>query len=350
MALPSSFSGLIVRQWGKAEIASLPAFPLGEYDAACRILACSICAATDTHLVDGTFPRQWCAKPPFVLGHESAGRVVEIGPKVRNFKIGQMVVRPMWMPENFTYEGIGASWGGFSTWGIVRDTHACAQDHGQPLEGQWLASASLPDMPARDATLFVTWRDAMGCLLSLDVRKGQRVAVFGSGGNGLSFVRFASLMGAQVVMVGSPTRFDLAERLGALACIDYRDAKKVPLAVKDVFQGHGADIAIEAAGNSAGVPQLVASLADHGKIFLFGLPNDLSFPGNFFDGPEQYTIVKKLHDTESVGHAAVLQYYLDGKLNPVDFCNGEVPFEKFQEAFAAIRRKEAIKLTLTMPA
>lgn len=189
----------------------------------------------------------------------------------------------------------------------------------------------------------------MGCLLSLDVEQGQRVAVFGSGGNGLSFVRFASLLGARVVMVGGPRRFDLAERLGARACIDYRDTKKVSLAVKDAFQGHGADVAIEAAGNSNAAPLLVASLAEKGKIFLFGLPNDLSFPGNFFDGPEQYTIVKKLHDTESVGHAAVLQFYLDGQLNPADFCNGEVPFENFQEAFAAIRRKEVLKLTLTMP-
>src|SRR5215831_12579558 len=80
-AMPEQFPAAIVRERGKPlQIVNIPRLPLDEYDAIVRVQACSICAATDTHLVDGEFPRAWCAEPPFVIGHESAGKVVSIGP------------------------------------------------------------------------------------------------------------------------------------------------------------------------------------------------------------------------------------------------------------------------------
>jgi len=108
-AMPERFPAAVVRDWGKLEIADIPAFPTGPYDAVCRIEACSICAATDSHLVEGSFPRAWCSKLPFVLGHESAGHVIAVGEKVRNFRVGQLVVRPMWLPDGLHHAGIGSA-------------------------------------------------------------------------------------------------------------------------------------------------------------------------------------------------------------------------------------------------
>ncbi len=334
--MPQRFPAAVVSDWGKLEISDIPAFPLGPYDAVCRIEACSICAGTDTHLIAGTFPRAWCAKPPFVLGHESAGRVVAVGPEVRNFKPGQLVVRPGWVPEGFAYQGIGSSWGGFSTWGIVRDTP----------DRWWRNSLPVPDMPARDATLFVTWRDTLSCLMQLGAKPGQRIAVFGTGGNGLSFTRFARLIGADVVIVGNPARFDRATRLGAMACADYR-GEKVAQVVKDAFGGVGADIVIEAAGSASRLPQMLECLAEGGKLFLFGIPGDLQYPANLFHGPSHYSVVKKTAD-EWQSHEQVLTYYRNGQIKPDDFCDGELPLDRITDGFTAIRRKEAIKLTIRM--
>ena len=345
--MPPKFPAAVVRDWGKLEITDIPAFPLGPYDAVCRIEACSVCAATDSHLVEGAFPRAWTSKLPFVLGHESAGHLVAVGPKVRNLKVGQLVVRPMWMPDGGTHGGFGSSWGGFSTWGIARDTWAEAEDTGNPTSYWWRNSLPLPEMPVRDATLFVTWRDTMSCLLQLGVKAGQRIAVFGTGGNGLSFTRFAHLNGAQVVVVGNPSRFALATRLGAKACVDYRGGDKVAPAVKDAFGGAGADLIIEAVGTAGHVPQMLASLAEGGQLFLFGVPGDLQFPGNLYQGPGRYTIVKKSAD-EWQSHGQVLTYYLSGQIKPEDFTDGEVPLAKINDGFAAIKRKEAIKITVNM--
>jgi len=342
--MPEKFPAAVVSDWGKLEIRDIPSFPLGPYDAVCRIGACSICAATDTHLVDGAFPREWTPKLPFVLGHESAGRVVSVGPKVRKFKVGQLVVRPMWAPDGHSYQGLGSSWGGFSTWGIVRDIWAQAEDTGQPIDKTWQNSLPLPDMPACDATLFVTWRDTLACLMQLGVQPGQRIAVFGTGGNGLAFTRFARLTGAQVVSVGNPMRFERAMRLDANACVDYRD-RAMTQAVKDAFDGASADIVIEAVGNAGHLPQMLGCLAEGGRLFLFGIPGDLKYPVNLFHGPSQYTIVKKSVD-EWQAHEQVLTYYRNGEIKPVDFCDGELPLEKINDGFTAIRRKDAIKLTI----
>ena len=61
---------------------------------------------------------------PTVLGHESAGRVVQIGEKVKAYKIGDMVVRAS-LPSTDKY---ASSWGGFSEYGLVTDAKAMEAD------------------------------------------------------------------------------------------------------------------------------------------------------------------------------------------------------------------------------
>lgn len=346
--MPLAFPAAVVREWGKLEVADVPAFPAGPYDAVCRIEACSICAATDTHLVEGSFPAAWCSPPPFVLGHESAGHVAAVGAKVRNFKVGQLVVRPLWLPDAPRFGELGSAWGGFASWGIVRDTHALAEDTGRPTDYFWRSSQTLPEMPVRDATLFVTWRDTLSCLLQLGVKPGDRLVVFGSGGNGLSFVRCAALLGAKAVMVGSPSRESRALRLGALAFVDYHLNERVPPAVRESFSGNGASLVIEAVGDARPLPQMLACLDHDGALFLFGIPGDLKYAGDLMAGPAQYRIVKKTCE-EWQSHELVLRHYLNGELDPNDFCDATMPLSRIQEAFALVRRREASKITLLMP-
>lgn len=346
--MPSHFPAAVVREYGKVGITDIPAFPLGPYDAVVRMLACATCAATDSHLIEGTFPRAWCAAPPFVLGHESVGRVVAVGPKVQTFRVGQMVVRAGWLPDGFAHGEFGSSWGGFSTWGVVRDSRMIPPEKRTPMDNLWLEALPVPEMPPRDATMFTTWRDAMSCLQQLEVKSGQRLAVFGTGANGLAFLRFATLLGARVVMVGNPSRFARAQKLGAVACVDYRAGAKVAEAVKEAFGGEAADVVIEAVGSRQPLEACMACLARGGRLFLFGIPSDLQYPLNLYTAPGHYTVVVK-GCAEWQAHGQVLTHYLCGAIKPEDFCDATMPLDKINDAFAAIRGKEAIKITLTMP-
>lgn len=344
LSMPSPFPGAAVTARNRIEIVTLPGFDLGPYDALCRIEACSICAATDSHLVDGSFP--WTPAPPFVLGHESAGTVMALGEKVRNFREGDRVVRPMWAPDEKRLGGYASAWGGFASWGIVRDIRAKAEDEGVKAKGPWMNALPLPPMSACDATLFVTWRDCLSCLNELEAGPGQRIAVWGSGGNGLAFVRFATLLGAKAVLVGNPARFRRAESLGAVACIDYRSEKAMEQ-VKESLGG-GADAVIEAAGTASGLPQMLKSLAEGGKLFLFGLPGDLRYEVNLYGGPSRYSIMKKSSD-EWQSHAQAVGFFQSGQIQADDFCDGELPLDRIREGFEAVAGRQAVKLTVLLP-
>jgi propanol-preferring alcohol dehydrogenase len=55
-----------------------------------RIHACGVCR-TDLHIVDGELAE---AKLPLILGHEIAGRVVQLGEEVENFRVGDRIGVP----------------------------------------------------------------------------------------------------------------------------------------------------------------------------------------------------------------------------------------------------------------
>ena len=59
-------------------------------DAIVRLTASAICG-TDLHMVRGTMTGM---KPGTILGHEGVGTIEEIGPNVRNLKMGDRVVIP----------------------------------------------------------------------------------------------------------------------------------------------------------------------------------------------------------------------------------------------------------------
>ena len=53
-----------------------------------RVGACGVCGS-DLHLVDWELgAERMVARLPFVLGHEPAGEVVEVGARVSDFKVG----------------------------------------------------------------------------------------------------------------------------------------------------------------------------------------------------------------------------------------------------------------------
>jgi len=348
-SMPATFPGAVVTGPGRLELCDLPALEPGPYDCVCRIEACSICAATDTHIIDGSFPAAWLPAVPFVLGHESAGRVTAVGSKVRHFREGQLVVRAMWRPDSERAGGFASAWGGFASWGLVRDIRAMVNDTGCELDHLWADCLPLPDMPPADATLFVTWRDAMACVSQMGIASGQRVAVFGSGGNGLAFTRFASLMGATVVMIGNPARETHARRVGASALIDYRgETDAVAAAVRAVFGGRGAEFVIEAAGVPAAAAQGINCLDDDGTLFLFGITADQVFGADVMAGPARYRVMKK-YTPEYTAHGQVLTHYMTGRINAADFYDGTLPLDQIHEGFDCIRRREAIKIAIEMP-
>jgi S-(hydroxymethyl)glutathione dehydrogenase / alcohol dehydrogenase len=109
-------------------------------------------------------------------------------------------------------------------------------------------------------------------LYSAQVQPGDRVAVFGCGGVGLSVIMGAQLAGAQQIIAIDrvPPKLDLVQQFGATDVIDASQVDVVER-VRDMTAGRGADVTFEAVG----LPQLQADCVEAarpgGKAVLVGL-------------------------------------------------------------------------------
>ena len=182
----------------------------GDYDALCELLYGATCTGTDSHIIKGEFP--FPIDFPAILGHESVGRVVKIGKKVRNYRVGDLVTR---VGAPATKE-IGIAWGGYAEYGLAQDHWAMAAD-GLP-ESAWGANRVNqlvpPSVDPRVAPMFTTWRETLSYVTRMGMGRGASVLVIGSGGNGLSFAAHAVNLGAtRTWLVGSARSADAARAI-----------------------------------------------------------------------------------------------------------------------------------------
>ena len=243
----------VIERPGQLVIREVPDPELGDYDAKCLLLYGATCSGTDQHLLSGRFP--WPVHYPTILGHESVGRVVQLGRRVRNLRIGDMVTRVGARPS----PGLSINWGGFSEYGVARDHWAMCAD-GRP-ETEWkpfrLNQILPPEIDPRVATMFTTWRETLSYLLRMGVRSDARVLVIGSGGVGLSMVAQAASLGAQVVLSGSRGRAKQGFWAGAIECHDYRDSELISLLSAAAPDGY--DFIVDAVGKGRSTGCCVAT-------------------------------------------------------------------------------------------
>jgi len=222
-----------------------------------RIAATGVCHS-DLSLARGTLRQP----VPAVLGHETAGTVVSVGPSVTSVQPGDRVVLVWaapcrecwfcsvgepWLCERSsdaatapyaTVEGQdvypGLSTGGFATETLVSEKAVLPVPDGVPLEHAALVGCAV--------------MTGIGAVLeTARVREGQSVLVVGLGGVGLSAVMGAKLARAgQVIVVDrSPEKLALARSLGATDVLEAGDIAKP---VRALTGGRGADHAFDCVG------------------------------------------------------------------------------------------------------
>lgn len=239
-----------------------------------RIGANGICR-TDWHLWTGDWAfRGLSIEPPFVLGHEFAGIIEEVGSEVREWKKGDRVIYPM-NPGCGDCEQCrdghqhicdlghtlvpGVSfWGAFAEYSMVRyaDENLVRVPDGMSL----LDAASLG---CRYVAAFHAVVD------QANTRGGEWVAVHGCGGMGLSAVQIAVAVGAKVIAVDTSARArEAARKLGATVVIDPRDVK-VTDAIRDLTRG-GVQVSIDALGIAETCLNSVLSLRKRGRHVQIG--------------------------------------------------------------------------------
>jgi propanol-preferring alcohol dehydrogenase len=239
----------------------------GEGELLVRVRAAGICHS-DAHYRAGLSPM---GPLPITLGHEIAGTVERAGPLVRAHAPGDRVC----LHYLLTCGTCGPCRNGRETF-CVRGAML-----GHHVDGGFAEAITLPARNAvrlpktipfeHGAIMMCSSATALHALRQGRLAPGERVAIFGCGGLGVSAVQLARVLGAAEVYAIDirAEKLALAERLGAVA-VDASGGDPVAR-LADATRGAGIDVALDLVGASAVMRQAVRCLAPRGRAVLVAL-------------------------------------------------------------------------------
>jgi 2-desacetyl-2-hydroxyethyl bacteriochlorophyllide A dehydrogenase len=314
--------------------------PVGEYDVLCETQYGAVCTGTDTHLANFHAPFCYWIKLPAILGHESIGKVIERGAKVRNLKIGDLVTRV----GHPGADGVGSAWGGFAEYTLGRDWQAMKADGIEGWQGHTVNQVLPAGVDAADGAMFITWRETLSYVSRIGAGDGKRVLVLGSGSNGLAMANHAVNLGAsQVVLIGAGARAVEARKVGCTGFVDYKaeDAKSRVLALSP----EGFDIAIDGVGTPATADLALSCVANRGTLGIYGLDDIGAIklcPA--LAGGKTFTVYQGGYD-EGETHDRVCAFVKAGKLDASIWIDTSKAFalDEIGKAFEAAETRSLVK-------
>jgi propanol-preferring alcohol dehydrogenase len=249
----------------------------GEGEVLIKVEASGVCHS-DLHVAEGDWKQfAGITKLPLIVGHEVAGKVVELGPGVRELKPGDRVGVP-WIywtcgECEFCREG---------------NENLCVKQKitGVTVNGGYAefikAPAShatrIPDAVSsvQAAPLFCAGVTVYRAIMQAKPQRGQRLAIFGVGGLGHLAVQVAVHLGLEVSAVDvADDKLALAKSLGATNTFNAAASN----VVKEIRRLGGAHIVLVTSGSKAAYDTAFYCLRPTGTLLAVGLPaNEISFP------------------------------------------------------------------------
>jgi len=251
----------------------------GPLDVIVKIGGAGVCR-TDLHIMEGQWDAAMGTPLPYILGHENAGWVHEIGSAVTNVAVGDTVIlhpTPTCGLCHACRAGddmhcINSSFPGLSTDGgmaeyLLTTARACVKLDPQtrPEDVAALADAGI--------TAYHAVRKAIPLLYP-----GTTCVVIGAGGLGHIGVQcLAALTATRIVVVDrNPDALKLAEQLGAQHTV-VADGRQVD-AVKDLTGGNGAEVVLDFVAEQGAEMDGWNMTAAGGSYFVIGYGGTLEIP------------------------------------------------------------------------
>ena len=337
---------VVVTRPGLVEIADLPEPVPGPYEAKVRTEVASLCNATDAKLVSGHFPG--VDQYPLLLGHESVGIVQAIGKKVRSFNLGDRVVGGLLL--NPPHPDCHSGWGAFSAYSIVVDHQAMVEDGLTTEERGWSEVCEIqrvvpPDIPVEAAVLLNTWREVYGTFTDFGLKAGDDILVFGAGPVGLSFVKFARLLGLNYI--------------GSVEPNTQKRAKAVDMGAQAVFAPDSPDLVdwsqirhrpfdaiVDAVGKEQILNNAMPLIKMGGAICLYGVISSTSITLDKQRGPYNFNLLVHQWPTrchEAAAQEPLCEWIRQDVLCAREFISAEYPVTKIAEALRVAAQGTELK-------
>ena len=227
--------------------------------------AVGICG-TDLHILEGNYN----STPPITLGHEVAGRVVELGSGVKNLKVGDLIT-----VEPHLYCGV-------CLYCQIGYEHMCVEKkaYGVHLDGGMAEFQMIPERIAyklSDETLpsIGALTEPLACVVhSLDRMQplsGLPVLVVGTGPAGSLLVSLLRLQGLHPIITvdTKEDRRNLAMSMGADKAFSSID--EVADNLESLTNGYGFPFVVDAVGHPSILESAIKLTSRRGTILVFGV-------------------------------------------------------------------------------
>jgi len=251
----------------------------GPLDVIVKVGGAGVCR-TDLHIMEGQWDAAMGTPLPYVLGHENAGWVHEVGSAVTNVAVGDTVIlhptptcglcRACRAGDdmhciNSEFPGLSRD-GGMAEY-LLTTARACIKldPQTQPKDVAALADAGI--------TAYHAVRKAIPLLYP-----GTTCVVIGAGGLGhIGIQCLAALTATQIIVVDrSPDALKLAEQLGAHHTV-VADGRHVDT-VKDLTGGAGATVVLDFVAEQGAENDGWAMTGRAGSYFVIGYGGTLTIP------------------------------------------------------------------------
>ncbi len=322
---------------------SVPIPEITTNDVLIKIEKTAICG-TDLHIYNWDQWSQRTIKTPLVTGHEFVGHIVEMGPGVTHYSIGDRV-----------------SGEGHITCGYCRNCragkrHLCHRTEGigvningsfaeymvMPERNLWPVH---PDIPSEIAAFFDPFGNAAHTALSFEM-VGEDVLITGAGPIGIMAVAICRFVGARHVVITdiNDYRLNLAGLMGASKTINVT-RQKVSDVFKELNMSNGFDVGLEMSGNQSAFNSMLKNMYHGGHIALLGILADdtrINWDEIIFKG----LVLKGIYGREMYETWYKMTQMLRSGLDISKVLTHQYPIDDFQKGFDVMKSGDCGKVVL----
>ena len=360
--MPHSVRAVVARAKGEPvtmEVIEVP--DPGPGEVLVTVQACGVCH-TDLHYREGAINDDF----PFLLGHEAAGIVEEVGDGVTNVAVGDFVVLN-WRAVCGQCRSClrGRPWYCFATHNATQKMTLDGAELSPALGIGAFAEKTLvaagqatkvnPAAPPEVAGLIGCGVMAgLGAAMNTGgVGRGDSVAVFGCGGVGDAAIAGSRLAGAHTIIAVDidDRKLDIARNFGATHTVNSTNEDPIE-AIRGLTGGNGVDVAIEAVGLPSTYEQAFYSRDLAGTVVLVGVPNpemkvELPMIEVFGRGG---TLKSSWYGDclPSRDFPMLIDLYLQGRLDLDRFVSETIALDEVEEAFHAMERGEVLRSVVVL--
>ena len=284
--------------------------------------------------------------PPTLFGHEGAGRIVAIGAGVTNWRVGDRVVANNSAPcmKCFFCQRREYSLCPNLTW----NNGTFAEYIKIPAA---IVQHNLLQIPDQVPSLLAAMTEPLACVLHgisrSQVKPHDRVVVLGDGAIGLMFVAVLSEYTEVILWGGNNKRLEIGEKLGAARTFNYHQVTDIPNTVRELTEGWGADVVIEATGIPTVWEKAIACARPGATVNLFGgCPKDTTITLNTEQVHySEITIKGVFHNTPEYVKSA-LSLIASGTISFDLLISEQRPLQDLEQVFMDMKARKVIKVAM----